>query len=40
MSKAEAFLEDAEYDISRGKWFLAAFHLEQTLPALFEVLHI
>ena len=28
--KAEAFLEDAEYDISRKKWFLAAFHLEQT----------
>ena len=29
--KAEAFLEDADYDISRGEWFLAAFHLEQTI---------
>lgn len=28
--KAEGFLEDAEYDVSRKKWFLAAFHLEQT----------
>lgn len=28
--KAEAFLEDAKYDITRKKWFLAAFHLEQT----------
>jgi len=28
--KAEAFFEDAKYDISRKKWFLAAFHLEQT----------
>jgi HEPN domain-containing protein len=27
--RAEAFFEDAEYDISRKKWFLAAFHLEQ-----------
>jgi len=27
--KAEAFFEDAKYDISRKKWFLAAFHLEQ-----------
>lgn len=30
IKKAEAFLEDAKYDISRKKWFLAAFHLEQT----------
>lgn len=28
--KAEAFFEEARYDISREKWFLAAFHLEQT----------
>jgi len=28
--KAEAFLEDAKYDISRREWFWAAFHLEQT----------
>lgn len=28
--KAEGFLEDAEFDISKEKWFLAAFHLEQT----------
>ena len=29
--KAETFLEDAQYDISREKWFAAAFHLEQTV---------
>ncbi len=29
IERAEAFLEDAKYDISRKKWFLAAFHLEQ-----------
>lgn len=28
--KAEAFLDDAKYDISKEEWFLAAFHLEQT----------
>ena len=28
--RAEGFLEDAKYDISTEKWFLAAFHLEQT----------
>lgn len=27
--RAKAFLEDARYDISKQKWFLAAFHLEQ-----------
>ncbi len=27
--KAQAFLEDAKYDIKTKKWFLAAFHLEQ-----------
>ncbi|MDI6591650.1 MAG: HEPN domain-containing protein [Patescibacteria group bacterium] len=27
--KADAFFEDANYDISRKKWFLAAFHLHQ-----------
>ncbi|MCD5396125.1 MAG: HEPN domain-containing protein [Candidatus Pacebacteria bacterium] len=30
LKKAEAFLEDAQYDIKTKKWFLAAFHLEQT----------
>jgi len=29
--KAETFLEDAKYDISREKWFAAAFHLEQAV---------
>lgn len=29
--KAKTFLEDAQYDISRKKWFAAAFHLEQTV---------
>lgn len=29
--RGEAFFEDAKYDISREKWFLAAFHLEQSL---------
>lgn len=28
--KAEGFLADAKYDISQNRWFLAAFHLEQT----------
>jgi HEPN domain-containing protein len=28
--KAASFLEDAKYDIKTKKWFLAAFHLEQT----------
>jgi len=27
--KAEAFLENAKYNISKKQWFLAAFHLEQ-----------
>ena len=27
--KAEAFLENAKYNISKRQWFLAAFHLEQ-----------
>lgn len=26
--KAEAFLENAKYNISKKKWFLATFHLE------------
>ena len=29
--RAETFLEDAQYDISREKWFAAAFHLEQAV---------
>jgi len=28
--RAKGFLGDARYDISKKKWFLAAFHLEQT----------
>lgn len=28
--RANGFLDDAKYDISKRKWFLAAFHLEQT----------
>jgi HEPN domain-containing protein len=27
--KAEDFFDDAQYDVSKQKWFLAAFHLEQ-----------
>ncbi len=27
--KAEGFLENAKYNISKQRWFLAAFHLEQ-----------
>lgn len=28
--KAEDFFDDAKYNISKKKWFLAAFHLHQT----------
>lgn len=28
--KAQEFLDDAKYDISKKKWFLAAFHSAQT----------
>ena len=34
--KAIAFFKEAEYDISQKNWFLAAFHLEQSLQIFLK----
>ena len=35
--RAEAFLKEAEYDISQKQWFLAAFHFEQSLQLYLKL---